>query len=253
MQAKSELKSMIVTGASRGIGAACAVKAAQQGFAVCVNYKANAQAAEDVVQEIINAGGQAIALQADVSSEHDVSRMFATVRDQFGPVVALVNNAGILETQMRLESMTVERIQRIFATNVIGTILCAQQAIKHMAYKHGGMGGVIVNVSSVAARLGSPREYIDYAASKGAVDTMTIGMAKELAVDGIRVNAVRPGYIYTDMHATGGEPKRVDRVKDLVPLKRGGTAQEVANAIMWLVSDEASYATGTFIDVAGGN
>ncbi len=253
MQTKNTQKVILITGASRGIGAACAIKAAQLGFAVCVNYKNQAQAAQDVVSRIVADGGRALAVRADVSSEQEVSEMFEIARDQLGPITALVNNAGILDKQMRLETMSIDRIKRILETNVIGTILCVQQAIKHMAYKHGGGGGAIVNVSSVAARLGAPREYIDYAASKGAVDSMTIGLAKELAVDGIRVNAVRPGYIYTDMHASGGEPNRVDRVKDLVPLKRGGSAEEVANAILWLVSDEASYATGTFIDVAGGN
>jgi NAD(P)-dependent dehydrogenase (short-subunit alcohol dehydrogenase family) len=187
-----------------------------------------------------------------VSVEADVVRLFATCDDVLGSVDALVNNAGILETQMRVEAMDAARLQRIFATNVIGAFLCAREAVRRMSTRNGGNGGAIVNVSSGAARLGAPGEYVDYAASKGAIDTFTIGLAKEVAEERIRVNAVRPGFIYTDIHASGGEPDRVDRVKTVVPMKRGGTVEEVASAILWLLSDEASYTTGTFIDVTGG-
>lgn len=243
---------LIITGASRGIGAATAKLAAGRGYRVCVNYRENQQAAEQVVEVIRAGGGEAIAVRADVSLEADVVRLFNACEAAFGGVRALVNNAGILETQMRLESMTAERLQRIFATNVIGAMLCAREAARRMSTRHGGQGGAIVNVSSGAARLGSPGEYVDYAASKGAIDTLTVGLSRELAADGIRVNAVRPGYIYTGMHASGGEPGRVDRLRDQIPLRRGGTPEEVARAILWLLSDEASYTTGSFIDVTGG-
>jgi NAD(P)-dependent dehydrogenase (short-subunit alcohol dehydrogenase family) len=243
---------LIVTGGGRGIGAATARLAAARGYPVCVNYRDDEGAADAVVESILAAGGEAVAVQADVAREADVLRLFDTCAAAFGSVRALVNNAGILETQMRLESMSVERMQRVFATNVIGTLLCAREAARRMSVRHGGQGGAIVNVSSGAARLGAPGEYVDYAASKGAVDTLTVGLSKELAADGIRVNAVRPGYIYTDMHASGGEPGRVDRLKDQIPLRRGGQPVEVANAILWLLSDEAAYTTGSFIDVTGG-
>ncbi len=243
---------IIITGSSRGIGAATAILAAQRGYAVCVNYKTDQAAAQKVVQAITSAGGQAISLQADVADEFQVKQLFDGCSQAFGPPVALVNNAGILETQMRLESMGADRMQRIFATNVIGTMLCCREAIHRMSTRQGGAGGAIVNLSSGAARLGSPNEYVDYAASKGAIDTLTIGLAKELAADGIRVNAVRAGYIYTDMHASGGEPGRVDRLKGSIPLQRGGQPEEVARAALWLLSDEASYTTGGFIDVTGG-
>ncbi|MGD1944524.1 MAG: SDR family oxidoreductase [Leptolyngbyaceae cyanobacterium] len=197
-------------------------------------------------------GGQAIAIAADIALEHEVMRLFETVDDQLGIVTALVNNAGILESQMRVQSMAAARLQRIFQTNVIGSFLCAREAVKRMSTQHGGTGGAIVNVSSVAARLGSPGEYVDYAASKGAIDTLTIGLAKEVANESIRVNAVRPGFIDTDIHASGGEPDRIERVKALVPMQRGGQAIEVAHAILWLLSSEAAYTTGAFIDVAGG-
>jgi NAD(P)-dependent dehydrogenase (short-subunit alcohol dehydrogenase family) len=187
-----------------------------------------------------------------VSLESDVLRLFRTIDRDFGPIAALVNNAGVLERQMRLEDMSVERIQRVFATNALGAMLCAREAVRRMSKKGGGSGGAIVNVSSMASRLGSPNEYIDYAASKGAIDTFTVGLAKEVAAEGIRVNAVRPGLIYTDMHASGGEAGRVDRLKTSTPMQRGGTADEVARSILWLLSDEASYVTGTFIDVSGG-
>lgn len=245
-------KVVLITGASRGIGAATARLAAQRGYAVCVNYRTDRAAADRVVAAIEAGGGRAIAVGADVAVEADVVRLFETSGRLLGPLTALVNNAGILETQMRLETMSASRITRVFATNAIGALLCAREAVRRMSRRHGGRGGAIVNVSSVAARLGSPDEYVDYAASKGALDTLTIGLAKEVAADGIRVNGVRPGFIYTEMHASGGEPDRVDRVKAFVPMRRGGAADEVAQAILWLLSDEASYTSGTFIDVAGG-
>jgi NAD(P)-dependent dehydrogenase (short-subunit alcohol dehydrogenase family) len=245
-------KIVIITGASRGIGAATAILAAERGYAVCVNYLRNRVAADAVIDAIECAGGKAIAVAADVSAEADVIRLFETVDRTWGPLTALVNNAGILDRQMRVEDMGAARLNRIFTTNITGYFLCAREAVRRMSTKYGGSGGVIVNVSSGAARLGSPGEYVDYAASKGAIDTMTIGLAREVAAEGIRVNAVRPAYIYTDIHASGGEPGRVDRVKESVPMKRGGDAVEVARAILWLLSDEASYSTGTFIDVTGG-
>ena len=244
---------IIVTGASRGIGAATALLAAQRGYSVCVNYRANQSAAESVVREIQSAGGRAIAVAADVSREPDVVRLFETCDRDLGSPTALVNNAGILEKQMRVEAVDAARIQRIFATNVIGSFLCAREAVRRMSTKRGGAGGAIVNVSSAASRLGAPGEYVDYAASKGAVDTLTVGLAKEVAGEGIRVNGVRAGYIYTDMHASGGEPGRVDRVKQFLPMRRGGTANEVARAILWFLSSEASFTTGSFIEVTGGN
>lgn len=244
--------SLIVTGASRGIGAAIARLAAKRGYAVCINYRQAFAQAQQLVAEIKAADGVAIAVEADVSAEADVVRLFATCDEQLGPLAGLVNNAGILETQMRVERMDAARLHRIFATNVVGAFLCAREAVRRMSTRQGGRGGAIVNISSGAARLGSPGEYVDYAASKGALDTMTIGLAREVAEEGIRVNAVRAGFIYTEIHASGGEPNRVDRVKTLVPMKRGGQPDEVANAILWLLSDEASYTTGAFIDVTGG-
>ena len=245
-------KVMVITGGSRGIGAATAYLASDRGYAVCINYLHNQEAAKRVVDSIQQAGGKAIALAADISVEADVIDLFNTVDTKLGKVTALVNNAGILEQQMRVENMDFARLQRVFTINIIGSFLCAREAIKRMSIKHGGRGGAIVNVSSVASRLGSPGEYVDYAASKGAIDTMTIGLAKEVAEEGIRVNAVRPGFIYTDIHASGGEPNRVERVKEFVPMKRGGQAMEVARAILWLLSDEASYTTCSLIDIAGG-
>ncbi len=243
---------ILVTGGSRGIGAATASLAASRGYAVCVNYLKNRAAADGVVAGIRTAGGKAIAVQADVGLEADVQRLFAACDAGLGPIGALVNNAGILETQMRVEAMDAARLHRVLAANVIGSFLCAREAVRRMSTKHGGQGGAIVNVSSGASRLGSPGEYVDYAAAKGAVDTFTIGLAQEVAAEGIRVNAVRPGIIYTDIHASGGEPDRVDRVKAFVPMRRGGSAGEVAHAILWLLSDEASFTTGSFVDVTGG-
>ena len=243
---------MIVTGGARGIGAATALAAAREGYAVCVNYLSNAGAAEAVVKQIVQAGGRAIAVQGDVAKEADVIRMFDAAARELGYVTVLVNNAGILERQTRLDDMEAARFERVFATNITGSFLCAREAVKRMSTRHGGQGGAIVNVSSMASRLGSPGEYVDYAASKGAVDSMTIGLSKEVAGEGIRVNAVRPGVIYTEIHASGGEPGRVDRVKAAVPMKRGGQPEEVARAILWLASDEASYTTGGFINVSGG-
>lgn len=248
----AETGCVIVTGAGRGIGAATAKLAAQRGYGVCVNYRRDAESARRVVDEILHAGGRAHAAQGDVAIEADVVRLFDAARERLGPLAALVNNAGVLEHHMRLDEMEAGRLERVFATNVIGAFLCAREAVRRMSTRHGGRGGAIVNVSSMAARLGSPNEYIDYAASKGAIDTMTIGLAREVAEEGIRVNAVRPGVIYTDIHASGGEPARVERVKAAVPMKRGGEPEEVARAILWLLSDEASYTTGSFIDVSGG-
>lgn len=242
----------IVTGASRGIGASVAAKLAAQGHAVCVNYRRQADQANQLVERITDNGGQAIAVQADVADEQQVVHLFDTVDKQLGRVDMLVNNAGIIELQSRLQDMTLERFQNVMNTNVTGTFLCTREAIRHMSTANGGSGGAIVNMSSMAARLGSANEYVDYAASKGAVDTMTIGLATELADQGIRVNAVRPGIIYTDIHASGGEPNRIERVKHAVPMKRGGQPDEVAEAVVWLLSDQASYCTGTFIDVSGG-
>ena len=243
---------VIVTGGSRGIGAATARLAATRGYAVCVNYRSNIAAADQVVSAIRRSGGRAIAVQADLSVESDVVRLFETCDLEFGRLTALVNNAGILETQSRVENIDAARLQRVFATNVTGAFICAREAVKRMSTKHGGRGGAIVNVSSAASRIGGAEEYVDYAASKGAIDTLTLGLSKEVATEGIRVNAVRPGVIRTEIHASGGEPGRVDRVKASVPMQRGGEADEVARAILWLLSDEASYTTGAFIEVSGG-
>jgi len=245
-------KVMIITGASRGIGAATARLAGTMGYAVCVNYLKNPAAADGVVDDIRSNGGQAIVVAADISVEKDVISLYEAVDAHLGTVTALVNNAGILERQMRVEDVSTARLQRIFAVNVMGSILCEREAVKRMSSSHGGHGGAIVNVSSAAARLGSAGEYVDYAASKGAIDSFTIGLSKEVAAERIRVNAVRPAFIYTDIHADGGEPGRVDRIKDTIPMQRGGHPEEVAQAIMWLLSEEASYVTGTFIDLSGG-
>lgn len=243
---------LLITGGGRGIGAATARLAAARGYAVAINYRRDATAAQAVVERIRADGGQAAAFAADIGEEAEVVRLFAEVDGTLGRLSALVNNAGVLETQMRVEAMDAARVRRILATNVIGPLLCCREAIRRMSVRHGGQGGAIVNVSSVAARTGSPGEYVDYAASKGAVDTLTVGLAQEVAADGIRVNGVRPGFIHTDMHASGGEPDRVDRVKAFVPMKRGGQPREVAQAILWLLSEQASYCSGTIIDVAGG-
>lgn len=245
-------KILLVTGAGRGIGAATAKLAAERGYSVYVNYRQNAESANSVVESIRESGGSATAIQADVSVDSEVVRMFEKIDKLVGPIDALVNNAGIVDRQSRLQSISAERLQRIFVANVTGSFLCAREAVRRMSTRNGGKGGVIVNVSSMAALLGSPGEYIDYAASKAAVDTLTIGLAKEVATEGIRVNAVRPGLINTEIHASGGEPGRVDRLQDSIPMKRGGEAVEVAHAILWLLSDEASYCTGTFINVSGG-
>jgi NAD(P)-dependent dehydrogenase (short-subunit alcohol dehydrogenase family) len=243
---------MIVTGGSRGIGAATARLAATRGYAVCVNYQDRHDAAEQVVQEITNNRGRAVAIQADIGSESGVLSLFEEVDRRMGTLCALVNNAATLERQMRLDAMEASRLERIFAVNVLGSMLCAREAVKRMSARHNGQGGAIVNVSSGAARYGSAGEYVDYAASKGAIETFTIGLAREVAMENIRVNAVRPGHIYTDLHAKGGEPQRVDRVKAQIPMQRGGKPEEVASAILWLLSEEASYVTGTILDVAGG-
>jgi NAD(P)-dependent dehydrogenase (short-subunit alcohol dehydrogenase family) len=246
-----DLRTLLVTGGGRGIGAATARLAAKRGYAVAVNYLRNSAAADAVVRDIAQAGGRAIAIAGDVAQEADVMRMFDAAA-KLGPVTGLVNNAGILERQCRVDEMDAGRFARVFATNITGAFLCAREAVRRMSTRHGGRGGAIVNVSSMAATLGSPGEYVDYAASKGAIDSFTIGLAREVAQEGIRVNAVRPGVIYTEIHASGGEAGRVDRVKAGVPMRRGGEPEEVARAILWLLSDEASYSTGTFIDVSGG-
>ena len=243
---------MIVTGGGRGIGAATARLAAKRGYAVCVNYLRDRASADTVVQDIRDDGGTAIAVPGDVASEKDVVHLFESCDRSLGPLTALVNNAGIVATKARVDSIDAARLQRMFQINVVGSFLCAREAIKRMSTKHGGKGGAIVNVSSGAARLGSPGEWVDYAASKGAIDTMTIGLSKELADDDIRVNCVRPGFVNTGIHAGAGEANRIDRLRATIPMKRGGEPEEVARAILWLLSDEASYSTGAILDVTGG-
>ena len=243
---------LLITGGSRGIGAATALLAAQDGWAVAVNYTSNQAAADQVVQNIRQAGGQAIAVQADVSEEAQILRMFETVDRELGRISGLVNNAGVVDVTERVENMSWQRLERMMRINVLGTMACAREAVLRMRPSLGGQGGVIVNLSSVAARLGAPGQYVDYAASKGAVDTFTVGLAKELASDQIRVNAVRPGVIDTDIHASGGLPNRARDLAPQIPMQRPGSAQEIAEAIVWLLSDKASYVTGTCLDVTGG-
>ena len=245
-------KVIVVTGGSRGIGAATARLAAQRGYAVCVNYLRDHEAARRVVGDIQQGGGSALAVAADVSVEADVVRWFKTVDAELGAVTALVNNAGINPLQGRVENIDGARLARVFAVNVIGSFLCAREAVRRMSTQHGGSGGAIVNISSAASRFGSPGEYVDYAASKAAVDTFTMGLAKEVATEGVRVNAVRPGVVYTEIHASGGESDRVERVKQFVPMQRGGQPEEIAQAVLWLLSDQASYCTGSILDVSGG-
>lgn len=243
---------LLVTGGSRGIGAATALLAARKGYAVAVNYGSNEAAANEVVQAIRAGGGQAVALQGDVADENQVLELFAQVDARLGRLTALVNNAGVVDRPQRVEDMSLARLQRMFAINVVGSFLCAREAVRRMSKRHGGRGGAIVNLSSAAARLGAPGQYVDYAAAKGAIDAFTIGLAKEVAADGIRVNAVRPGLIETEIHASGGLPNRVQELAHQVPMQRGGSAEEVAQAIVWLLSPEASYTTMSLVDVSGG-
>lgn len=243
---------LLITGGGRGIGAATALLAARRGFAVAVNYTSNSLAADEVVRTIRTAGGTAIAVQADVGDEAQVLAMFEKVDAKLGRLTALVNNAGVVDLQARVDEMSVARLERMFRINVIGSFVCAREAVRRMSTKHGGSGGSIVNVSSAASRLGSPGQYVDYAASKGAIDTFTLGLAKEVADEGIRVNAVRPGLIETDIHASGGMPERAAMLAPTVPMKRTGTADEIAGAIVWLLSPEASYTTAALLDVTGG-
>lgn len=243
---------VLITGGSRGIGAAVARRLGQSGRSICVSYRADAESARAVVAEVTASGGQAIAVQADMSRPDDIERLFSTVDTELGRLGGLVNNVGVLEKQCRVDEMDADRLHRIMSTNVIGYFVCARHAVRRMSTAHGGVGGAIVNVSSAASRVGSPGEYVDYAASKGAVDTLTIGLALEVAGEGIRVNAVRPGFIDTDIHASGGDPGRVARLAPSLPMRRGGRPAEVAAAIAWLLSEDASYVTGSFIDLAGG-
>ena len=243
---------VLITGGSRGIGAATARLAATRGYAIVINYLRRADQAHALVDELTSLGSTAIAIQADVAVEVDVLRMFAEIDTRLGTLTALVNNAGMLEPQMRLDAMTPDRWTRVFATNVIGTFLCSREAVRRMSTRHGGQGGSIVNVSSMASKIGGANEYIDYAAAKGAVDSMTVGLAREIATEGVRVNCVRPGPIHTEIHASGGEPARIERIKEFIPMQRGGEPEEVAAAIMHLLSDEASYTTGALLDVSGG-
>ncbi len=243
---------MLITGASRGIGAATALMAARAGYAVAVNYLNNALAADEVVRQIHALGAKAIAVQADVAKEEQVLAMFAIVDSQLGPLSALVNSAGVVDVASRVDAMSVARIRRMFDTNVIGSMVCAREAVLRMSTLHGGAGGAIVNLSSVAATLGSPGQYVDYAASKGAIDTFTVGLAREVAAEGIRVNSVRPGVIDTEIHASGGQPERAQQLSAVIPMRRPGTTEEVASAILWLLSSGATYTTGALLDVGGG-
>lgn len=248
----SAKKVVIITGGSRGIGAEAAKLFARNGYAVCINYVRNVMAAKKVQQDILDMGGECIIVQADVSKADEVEFLFQAVDNTWGSLSVLVNNAGILKTQTRFEGISAERFMDVMRTNVLSCFLCSQQAIKRMSYRCDGRGGAIINVSSKAAQTGSPNEYVDYAASKGAMDSMTRGLAMEVAAEGIRVNGVRPGLIYTEMHAAGGEAERVDRLKSKIPMQRGGEASEVAEAIVWLASEKSSFVTGTFIDTSGG-
>ncbi|TPI30408.1 SDR family oxidoreductase [Mesorhizobium sp. B3-2-1] len=245
-------KVLLVTGGSRGIGAAICRLGAKAGYRVAVNYASNKAAADALVVEIKAGGGEAVAVRGDVGKETDIVAMFGAVDHAFGRLDAFVNNAGIVDVKARVDEMDVSRLERMMRINVVGSFLCAREAVKRMSTRHGGSGGAIVNISSAAATLGSPGEYVDYAASKGAIDTFTIGLAREVALEGIRVNAVRPGIIDTDIHASGGQPDRIERVRDLLPMKRAGTADEVAGAVLYLLSDAASYTTGAILNVSGG-
>jgi NAD(P)-dependent dehydrogenase (short-subunit alcohol dehydrogenase family) len=245
-------KVILITGGSRGIGAATALLAARAGYTVAVNYTANSLAADEVVRQIRQGGGQAITVQADVAQEAEVLAMFEKLDAKFGRLTALVNNAGVVDQTSRVDAMSVARLKRMFDINVIGTMVCTREAVKRMSTRYGGGGGAIVNVSSAAARLGAPGQYVDYAASKGAIDTFTVGLAKEVATEGIRVTAVRPGIIETDIHASGGLPNRARDLAPQVPMQRAGSAEEVARSIVWLLSEDASYTTGALLDVSGG-